>query len=146
MKAYNKYFGVGGDGYEVTKFGNCDLFSQKTSLALHKLHYDQGGYGKIYIYPLQEDTMGHVCNYITQGDKIMVVDTWNNINFHIKDIATFLPQYCQNKPLFALNFEEIKPCGLEVISSLSHVTSLKKTLSIISDHYHKTKKKLVPKK
>ena len=140
MKAYNKYFGVGGDGYEITKFGNCDLFSQKTSLALHKLDYDLGGYGKIYIYPLQEDAMGHVCNYITQGDKIMVVDTWTNINFHIKDIETFLPQYCQNEPPFALSFEEIKPGGLEIISSLSDVTSLKNTLSIIAAHYPKPKK------
>ena len=120
---------------EISKFGNCDHFSENVQKTFEHLNYELGGYGKILITSPTSKNLGHSLNYITLADKVMVVDAWKGIYFDLSNFRTFFPEYCESKNSYTLEFEEKYLCNLEIISSILTPCSMEESLEIINKEY-----------
>ena len=130
-------YGYQSDDVQNSKFGNCDHFSYKVNKALAEVNYDKGGYGQVLIGSTIEGKDGHSFNFVTQGDKVMIVDAWKNMYFDLADIEHFFPEYCAKDKPFTFRFIPNKKSDLAVITALKEKNSMNDALELMRNNYQK---------
>lgn len=120
-------------GEPLSVFGNCDHFADRgleIIKSLKSVDVEEYDFGRVEI--ANNDDVGHATAYLRCKDKVMIIDSWKNIYFHLKDYEHFLNDYLGDEFKF-----EFKPKNNKYIGN-SDIGEIKSNVEFSQENF-KTK-------